>query len=112
MLIQLAHGAKHREQKLSLYLAVHTSKIWRIFVGETEKHLRMIISAFALCARMLVKLTPNFSLGGKEAVEERKLKNTTKQWATMVCAMRPCLKANNNHFKINKIFYTTFKVLK
>jgi hypothetical protein len=78
MLIQLAHGAKRREQKLSVYLAVHTSKVWRIFVGETEKCLRMTTSAFVLCARMLVKLTPDFSFGGKEAVEERKLKNTTK----------------------------------
>ncbi len=49
MPILLAHGGEHRAQKLSLYLDVHTCKVGRIFVGETEQHQRMTTGAFALC---------------------------------------------------------------
>jgi hypothetical protein len=54
-------GVEHRAQKLSVYLAVHTSKVRRIFVGETEQSQRMTNGAFALRARTLVKLTPGIS---------------------------------------------------
>ncbi len=44
-------------QKLSVYLVVNTSKVERIFVGETEQRRRVTIGAFALYAIRLVKLT-------------------------------------------------------
>ncbi len=43
---------------MSVYLAVHTSKVGQIFVGETEQCQRMKTDTFALCAIRLVKLTP------------------------------------------------------
>ncbi len=47
-----------RVYSVEVYLAVHTSKVRQICVGETEQCRKMTTGAFALCARRLVKLTP------------------------------------------------------
>jgi hypothetical protein len=47
--IFLANVVRRTALKLSVYLAVHTSKVWQIFVGETEQCRRMTTDAFALC---------------------------------------------------------------
>ncbi len=54
--ILLAHGVKRGGQKLSVYLSVYTSKVERIFDGETDQCRQMTTGAFTLCARRLVKL--------------------------------------------------------
>ncbi len=56
--ILLAHSVGRTSQKLSVYVALHTSKVEQIFVDETEECQRMTTGAFALRVRGLVKITP------------------------------------------------------
>ncbi len=49
MPILLAHGVECTAQKLSVYLTVHTSKVGRIFVGETTAPKIDYWPIYALC---------------------------------------------------------------
>ncbi len=60
LLAHRVHRVKHKSW--AYFLDVHTSKVGRIFVGETERHQRMTTRVFSLFAISLTSKTPQSNI--------------------------------------------------